>query len=374
MFYSNLITEKEKQIVRQLYEIFAAITGYEFIESDASTPGSTGTMIGKGDFRAVSASLGPNDGVAGLANATFAVLNGAIYDQADRFFGDGFTSVMMHEIGHSLGLGHAYELPSLMGSALPNDVLPGDHDIVHLQRLVPPNSTDIDMYQFSLTESGTFSAETVAERSTPVPSLLNTVVSLYRKLPDRQMVVNGVTVNLPQAELIARNDNYFGMDSFLSLNLEPGNYFVGVTSTGNTQFDPLVPDSGFGGTTGGNYELKLNFKADRGGQLRDSSGTAIDGDADGTPGGVYSYWFQASDQASTIYVDKVNDRTANTVDGDGSIGNAYDTIEFALKQAGNRIVVPTTGFSSLTGSQFVVDDGVNSRVFTFGGVGLKVLI
>ena len=355
--YDNKITETEKQIVRGIYEIYAQKSGFEFVETSSTTPGSPGTMIGKGDLRALDPTIGPNSGVAGLGGSGAVVLNNSLYTQSTRFFGDGFTETMFHELGHSLGLSHSYDLPSVQGAALPNDVRPGDHDIVHLQRIVPPNSTDIDMYRFDLTESGRFTAETIAERLTApdVTSLLNTALTLYREIAGGDI------------ELVARNDQYFGADSFLDLQLEPGTYFVGVTSTGNTQYDPRVPDSGFGGSTDGEYKLKLAFEADRDGSLRDSRGTPVDGDADSAPGGVHSFWFQSSDQSTSIYVDKLNDTTAGVVDGTGALSDPYDTIDFALLQAGNRIVVPTTATkANLTGQSFVVDDGVNPAVtFTF---------
>ncbi|MCA9137606.1 MAG: pre-peptidase C-terminal domain-containing protein, partial [Planctomycetales bacterium] len=355
--YPNLITAKEKQIVREIFEIYAQLSGYEFIESSVTVPGGDDLMIGKGDFRAVSPTLGPNDGVAGLANGSFAMVNGSIYNQSNRFFGDGFTSVMFHEIGHSLGLGHSYDIPSNQGSGVPNDVLPGDHDVVHLQRIVPPNSTDIDMYNFTLSERGRLTAETIAERLS-TPSLLNTSISLYRQ-------VNGVW------ELVARNDQYYGADSFLDLQLDAGTYSIGVSSTGNTSYDPRVPDSGFGGTTDGAYDLKLSFQADQDGTMLDATGTPFDGDADGRPGGLYSFWFQSTDPASTIYVDKSTDTTAGP-EGSGTLADPYDTIEFALQKAGDRIVVPVDGHNSISvGEGFVIDDGINVATFRFGTAGLN---
>ena len=71
----------------------------------------------------------------------------------------------MHEIGHLLGLGHTYDLPALtiMGSEsdlsfgqAAEPVFPGDQDIVHGQYLHRPESNDIDLYEFQLTDDGHF--------------------------------------------------------------------------------------------------------------------------------------------------------------------------------------------------------------------------
>ncbi len=227
--YLNLITEEEKRIVRAIFDVYANLSGYEFVESPVLVPGGDDLMIGKGDFRAVSRELGPDSGVAGLANNRFAMVNGSLYNQSNRFFGDDFTNVMFHEIGHSLGLGHAYEQPANMGGGVPNDVLPGDHDIAHLQRIVPPNSTDIDMYRFELAEAGRFSRD---DRRADVHSeSAQYGADAYRQRSDGQR------------EEIASNDRYFGSDSFIGLDLEPGVYFIGVSSTGNDNYDPNVPDS-----------------------------------------------------------------------------------------------------------------------------------
>ncbi len=356
--FVNLISETEKQIVREIFEIYAQKSGYEFIETSATVHGGDQLMIGKGDMRSVSnGALAPGQ-VAGLASGSFAVLDGSVFNQSIRSFGDGFTGVMFHEIGHSLGLSHSYDIPSVQGSGVSNGIRPGDHDIVHLQRIVPPNSTDIDLYKFELTQAGRFRAETIAERLLPAPSYLNSVLTLYRQIAPGEV------------ELVARNDQYFGADSFIDLDLSAGTYFIGVTSTGNTNYDPHVPDSGFGGTTDGDYDLKLSFEADSGGVLRDDDGTAIDGDGDGRPGGVHSFWFQGTDSATAIYVDKGAD-VSSMVDGIGTLSDPYDTISAAFADAASRIVVPLDGDTSIAdGEMFVIDDGINLPVtFRFGTTG-----
>src|SRR5207302_8678734 len=88
--------------------------------------------------------------------------------------------------------------------------------------------------------------------------------------------------------IIARNDNYFGKDAFVNLHLAAGTYYVAVSSTGNTSFDPSIADSGFGGRTQGAYQLKLSFTADpvktANSTLNDLGGVALAGDGVNTSG------------------------------------------------------------------------------------------
>ena len=271
--YLNLITDKEKQLVREIFDVLGLYAGIVFRETTGG-----GTRIAKGDLRALrpEAVNGPG-GIAGLGGGG-AVMLDALEGWTSDVWGGDFFGVMFHEIGHAVGLGHSYDLPSLMGAGIANGVYPGDVDIVHLNRLHPPFATDIDLYQFKLESSGRFTAEVRAERQN---SQLNSVLTLFN--------ANG--------EVVARNDDYYGNDSFLDLQLDAGTYYVGVTSTGNTDYDPRIPDTGAGGTTDGAYQLNLGFASSAvGTTLTDSRGTAIDGNADGDPGGTYQFWFESSDQ------------------------------------------------------------------------------
>ncbi|HBL42253.1 MAG TPA: hypothetical protein DDZ90_02525, partial [Planctomycetaceae bacterium] len=85
-------------------------------------------------------------------------------------------------------------------------------------------------------------AEVFAERLEDT-SLLNSILTLFDE----------------DHNVIARNDDYFSNDSFLELNLAAGTYFIGVTSTGNDNYNPEIENSGDNGTTDGKYELRLNF-------------------------------------------------------------------------------------------------------------------
>ncbi|MGB7347354.1 MAG: peptidase, partial [Pirellulaceae bacterium] len=100
---------------------------------------------------------------------------------------------------------------------------------------------------------------------------------------------------------LSRNDDYFSEDSRIKTTLGEGVYYLGVAASGNDQYDPTIPDSGFGGKTQGRYDLHIKFEpqADEVDVLRDMDsdradvpGTILDGDGDGVPGGAHNFWFQ----------------------------------------------------------------------------------
>ncbi len=98
-----------------------------------------------------------------------------------------------------------------------------------------------------------------------------------------------------------RNDDYSGTDSLLRAELSNGVYYLGVSASGNENYNPAIANSGYGGKSQGDYELLLKFEpsVNTFDTLRDLDsprfgvpGTAIDGDGDGTPGGVKNFWFE----------------------------------------------------------------------------------
>ncbi len=391
----NQITDDQKTRAREIFEMYGALFGFEVQESTAG-----GIGIVTGDPRAVDPNI-PPDAVGGIAGGGLALMNARLnFTAQDNQFGGSWAGIALHEIGHAVGLGHAYDIRAVQGNGTAGeDAFPGNNDIVHERRTSPNNGTDIDMYEFVVEESGTFSAETVAERLAS-SSLLNTALKLYRKahahaeqtftpgsstgatIQFRTRAAgtggNGTVVVLTGADLgagngptifselngivtvrlntragsettaqqlvdllnlnstlvsarilsgdnttslasfaggapatllggsdpvqIAQNDDYFSNDSFIGLTLEPDTYYVGVSSTGNTDYDPAISDTGFNGTSEGVYNLKLSFVPSTSSSLLDATKHRFDGDSDGVAGGPANEFAFRSD--NTLVVDK----------------------------------------------------------------------
>jgi len=378
----NNITEAQKQRTREILEQLSNRTGTQFIETQ-----DEGFIVATADLAVIGLVSGPG-GVLGV-NGPITV-NGesrslVIMDDAEDWsdeFGGSWYQTSMHEIGHQLGLTHAYDLPahtllgqdtvgeSQYGPALLEADFPGDHDEVHLNHLHRPESRDIDLYEFTLAEKGLFTAETIAERLRDFNEdnlVLNSALTVFRQNADGSH------------DVIAQNDDYFSDDSYIELNLEPGTYFVGVSSTGNTAYDPTTPDSGFYGTSAGVYKLKMNFRPNvdvvSGNVLVDADNpvdanrpeiipTAFDGDSDGLPGGVFNFWFRAAaetdgthtpGEARTIFVDK-----SAADGGDGTLASPFNNLRDALN-------VSPTGVPNTTPNPASVQEGDILRVVSNAG-------
>ncbi|GIW94360.1 MAG: hypothetical protein KatS3mg110_2401 [Pirellulaceae bacterium] len=341
---ANVITENQKQRAREVLELYGRYLGVQFVETD-----SLGLTIATGDPRAVRTFVptGPGEPL-GMSGGGVVVIDNA--EQWNDEFGGSWFREAMRQIGRWLGLGNAFELPnSIMGNpagpnlgfsvtAPPEPVFPGSADIVHGRVLYRPEQSDIDMYRFSLAQRGLLTIEAFAQRL-PNSSLLDPVIRLYKVRTDAAGAPVLDSRGDPIVDLVARNDNYFGHDPFLELELEPGVYYVGVSSAGNEDYDPRVEDSGSGGTTEGDYDLRLVFRPQAVSGIVDFTGTRFDGDADGVPGGVYNFWFRTAAPlqspfnpavAAVIYVDKANQPAVGAPPPNGTRSNPFNTIPAAL--------------------------------------------
>ncbi|HTM52590.1 MAG TPA: hypothetical protein VL175_01100, partial [Pirellulales bacterium] len=324
----NSITEAQKERFREALSYYGAYLGVEFVETSDS-----GLTFATGDTRAVSPNVQPAaiQGAARTAGTSpLAVVNAGV-DWGKSEAGGSYFREVMDLVGKMLGLGDTDEAPPLnsVGDSAPlgdsaeaEPVFPGNSDILLGQYLHPPVGNDINLYRFALPRAGQINLETLAERlpsQDPNDPVLDSVISVFDST----------------GKLIARNDDYYGTDSFLQLQLSAGTYYVGVTSKGNTNFDPTIAGTGFGGTTQGQYQLKLSFTPTPAAGIRDTSQTLIDGDGDGTPGGTFNFWFRLADPNTsatvhTIYVDKVSAGGPGLL---GTLANPYTNIGDALAHA-----------------------------------------
>ncbi len=370
----NTITEPQKNLVRQVMSLYERYLGVRFTESD-----NLGFTIAVGDMQAINPATSLTTVEANrpgfltyaagslLSNPaqSAVIIDSQDFNRADdNLFGTELFRSFMRGVGVLLGLGNADELPQSTVQnnqpiADPNveQVFPGNADIIHGQFVLRPEGKDIDLYKFSIpAQGGKLQLQIAAERQAD-SSLLDASLRLYR---------NEGTVSAPRWTEIAANEDYFSEDPRINLeSVRGGDYIIGVSAKGNTSYNPQVEDSGIGGKSEGKYQLRIDYKPPAASSLVDLNGaaTALDGDGNGRPGGVFNYWFVPSRQdradvvpgtpdtsAYTVWVTKtppVNDPTL-PLPPLGTLARPYTTIAAALQDAGRAVSQDTTGRRAVT--------------------------
>ena len=362
--FFSVISEQQKERVREAIELFSEYLGVSFVEveGEPTSPAFFSIVVGDlfgGDVNATSGQGGlpfvsrdtNGDGIDDLGVLDFQDFDESIDDQ----FGGEFFRGGLFAVGQLLGYGFADDLPQPVSQSTDFIFSPGEDnelifpsvvDIVHGQFLFRPDSTDVDLYRFTLDGPGTLTLETIAERL-ETASLLDSVLQLYQLGPDGSY------------ELIAQNDDYFSRDSSIGVDVDAGTYVVGVSAGGNTQYDPNISSSGFGGLTEGEYELRLDFRPDSTNGIVDTTGVALDGDNDDRPGGVFDFWFVPADINNTLYVDKGASSASGLL---GSVGNPYREIDQAIAAANPGDTVRVVGNGGIDGLIETAEDNFSYQI------------
>ncbi len=265
--YFNLISEQQKDRVREVTAAVQRVFGRQFrrsrrrsrpVKHSSRSPSAICTVAtneptsGQGGLAVVTRDRNL-DGIDDLGVMDFQDFDESIDDQ----FGGEFFRGAMFVVGQLLGYGYADDLPQPVSQSTNFIFTPGTDnepafpsvaDIVHGQYLYRPDSTDIDLYRFTVNTPGDLAVETIAERL-GVPSLLDTTFAC---------IAPTATGNFDE---IAQNDDYFSNDSLIRpVESRPGTYIIGVSAKGNSDYDPNIPNSGFGGRSEGEYELRIDFR------------------------------------------------------------------------------------------------------------------
>jgi len=371
--YFSVISQQQRDRVREVMTQYSEYLGISFIEVEGAPTSDAFISIAVGDLYGADETATSGDG--GLAVATrdrngdgiddLAVMDFQDFDESiDDTFGGEFTRGALFAVGQLLGYGYADDLPQPVSQSSDFIFSPGTDnepaypsvaDIVHGQYLYRPDSTDIDLYRFELPTSGVLSVETIAERLGD-PSLLDTLLRVYRLGSDGAFTE------------IAANNDYFSNDSFVGLEVDSGTYMIGVSARGNSDYDPSISGTGFGGLTEGGYELIIDFSPTGTNGLTDTTGIALDGDGDSRPGDVFNFWFVPNDVNDTLYVDKAATSASGAL---GTLSNPYREIDQAIAAATEGMTIRVVGNGGVDGQPETLVDNYSYQIgYTSNGLPL----
>jgi hypothetical protein len=369
--YFSIITEQQKDRVREALTQFSQYLGVNFVEVEGAPTQEAFISIVVGDLYGAVENPDEADDQAfsaegGLAVATrdqngdgvddLAVLDFQDFDDStDDTYGGKFFRGGMFAVGQLLGYGYADDLPQPVSQSSEFIFSPGTDneaaypsaaDITHGQYLYRPEGQDIDLYRFEVPVSGKLSAETIAERLGE-PSLLDSVIRVY------QLGADGAF------EEIAGNNDYFSNDSLIDIEVNAGTYMIGVSASGNAEYDPTIEGTGFGGVSEGEYELVLDFRPNSTTGLTDTTGIALDGDGDGRPGDVFNFWFVPADVNSTLYVDKAATSASGNL---GTLTNPFREIDQAIAAATEGMTIRVVGNGGVDGRIETLEDNYSYQI------------
>ncbi len=199
---ANSITESQKDRIREALHMWSRYLGVTFTETESSgLTFATGIL---NQLNGGSVQIEPQSNFRVRIDPAFnnSTLLLDISRTWNTAYGEDYYRTAMVGIGMMLGLEHAGDLPAstLMAMYQPflNGTLnaatrnlepsfPGAQDILHGQFIHSPDSNDIDLYRFDIdfgpngqTRTGSFEAETFAQRAAN-PSSLDTYLSLYKQ-------------------------------------------------------------------------------------------------------------------------------------------------------------------------------------------------
>jgi Bacterial Ig domain/Bacterial pre-peptidase C-terminal domain/Dockerin type I domain/GEVED domain len=176
--------------------------------------------------------------------------------------------------------------------------------------LVFPNAISIDLNATNGAESTVQDIIDAIQGSSAASKLVTVALgkgNASARVGANTLTQNPVVLNGGKFELVSQNDDYFSQDSLLKQSLTSGVYYIGVSASGNSDYNAAIANTGFGGKSQGNYELRVSFRAavDTKDTIQDLSSSTdpavgFDGDSDGQPGGTYDFWFETRPLQRTL--------------------------------------------------------------------------